>query len=154
MDGVGQVGLASEGLPPKWFTKDPETTFEQDLEGMLEVIRRAADHATGAEPAESVVAFWDSVYGRQKAWAAGTEHPPLLWAFGVSLMERALIDAFCRAKQTTFQEAVHANTLGIDLGRIHPVLAPSAPDDLLPAPVSPTVDVRHTVGLSDPLTEF
>ena len=29
-------GLSSEGLPPKWFTKDPSTTFEQDLPEMLE----------------------------------------------------------------------------------------------------------------------
>ncbi|MCA1563809.1 MAG: mandelate racemase, partial [Acidobacteria bacterium] len=24
-------GLGTEGLPPKWFTKNPATTFEQDL---------------------------------------------------------------------------------------------------------------------------
>ena len=31
-------GLSSEGLPPKWFTKNPATSFEQDLPEMLEVI--------------------------------------------------------------------------------------------------------------------
>src|SRR5689334_22669815 len=35
-------GLTSEGLPPKWFTKDPTSTFEQDLPEMLEVISHAA----------------------------------------------------------------------------------------------------------------
>src|SRR5436190_8676400 len=35
-------GLTAEGLPPKWFTKDPSTTFEQDLPQMLAVIRHAA----------------------------------------------------------------------------------------------------------------
>ena len=33
------VGLASEGLPPKWFTKNPESRFEEDLPEMLDVIR-------------------------------------------------------------------------------------------------------------------
>ena len=28
LDGVACAGLASEGLPPKWFTKDPHTRFE------------------------------------------------------------------------------------------------------------------------------
>src|SRR5918994_259734 len=28
-------GLAGEGLPPKWFTKDPATTFERDLPEMI-----------------------------------------------------------------------------------------------------------------------
>jgi hypothetical protein len=32
------VGLASEALPPKCFTKKPATTFAQDLPAMSEVI--------------------------------------------------------------------------------------------------------------------
>ena len=27
-------GISSEGLPPKWFTKNPDTTFEEDLPEM------------------------------------------------------------------------------------------------------------------------
>ena len=38
-------GLASEGLPPKWFTKDPGTTFEEDLPLMLEVLEHAVEAA-------------------------------------------------------------------------------------------------------------
>ena len=153
VDGVTSVGLSSEGLPPKWFTKDPETRFEQDLVGMLEVIRKAAFHAQEAGTAQTVFDLWQHFYGRQKNWASGTDHPPLLWAFGVSLMERALIDAFCRAKETPFREAVHANTLGIRLGDIHPVLGDAGPHSLLPETPTAEVDVRHTVGLTDPLTD-
>ena len=32
-------GIASEGLPPKWFTKNPDTLFEADLAEMLAVIK-------------------------------------------------------------------------------------------------------------------
>src|SRR4026209_696805 len=42
------TGLASEGLPPKWFTKDPATTFAQDLPDMLEQIGHAAALAVEA----------------------------------------------------------------------------------------------------------
>ena len=31
VDGTACAGLAAEGLPPKWFTKDPETRFGEDL---------------------------------------------------------------------------------------------------------------------------
>ena len=31
VDGKAVSGLASEGLPPKWFTKNPDTLFEIDL---------------------------------------------------------------------------------------------------------------------------
>ena len=37
--GKSSFGLTAEGLPPKWFTKNPNTTFEQDLPEMLRVIR-------------------------------------------------------------------------------------------------------------------
>src|SRR5215475_9327304 len=40
--GKSSFGLSSEGLPPKWFTKNPATTFEQDLPEMLKVIDHAA----------------------------------------------------------------------------------------------------------------
>src|SRR5689334_19781071 len=41
LTGKSSFGLSAEGLPPKWFTKNPATTFEQDLPGMLEVIGHA-----------------------------------------------------------------------------------------------------------------
>src|SRR5690242_115467 len=45
VDGASVEGLACEGLPPKWFTKDPTTSFESDLVEMNAVIRCAADLA-------------------------------------------------------------------------------------------------------------
>jgi hypothetical protein len=36
------------------------------------------------------------------AWGGGWGKPPLLVHFGTSLVERAVIDAFCRAEGTTF----------------------------------------------------
>ena len=48
VDGTACAGLASEGLPPKWFTKDPDTRFEEDLPEMVRVIRHAADLVAGS----------------------------------------------------------------------------------------------------------
>src|SRR5687767_14595590 len=53
------VGLASEGLPPKWFTKDPATTFAEDLPQMLEQIGHAAAVAVEAgRTPRSFFGFW------------------------------------------------------------------------------------------------
>src|ERR1051326_3917977 len=41
VDGKSSLGLTAEGLPPKWFTKNPATTFDQDLPEMMEVIGHA-----------------------------------------------------------------------------------------------------------------
>ena len=47
---------------------------------------------------------------------AGTKHPPLLWGFGVSLVERAVIDAFCRASGQPFARALNDGLDGPALG--------------------------------------
>lgn len=153
INGSREVGLAADGLPPKWFTKYPDTTFSEDLDEMLAVIRHACTLAEAAPPADSVFAFWLQLHGQQEAWAAETGYPPLLWGFGVSLVERALIDAFCRSTGTPFTRALRDNALGIELGAIHPELEEFSPAELLPTEPQSSVIVRHTVGLSDPLTD-
>jgi hypothetical protein len=78
-------------------------------------------------------------------------YPPLLAHFGTSLVERALIDAFCRIKQRSFSSLVYSNGFEVKLGEIHAELADLHPSDLLlPVPLSRIV-ARHTVGLGDPL---
>ena len=69
--GKSAVGVAAEGLPPKWFTKNPATTFEQDLPEMLESIGHAADVA--AESAVRPIGFfdlWRELNRQQFEWAA------------------------------------------------------------------------------------
>jgi hypothetical protein len=153
VDGKSEVGLSADGLPPKWFTKNPEAPFTEDLDEMVAVIRHACKLAEEVGEATTVFDLWHRIYKKQAEWAKTTAYPPLLWAFGVSLVERAVIDAFCRAKGVTFAHAVHNNLLGIWLGDIHGELKNKNPADLLPdAPLS-AILVRHTVGLADPLTD-
>ena len=42
VDGRRHMRIAAEGLPPKWFTKDPTTSFRDDLDDMLRVITSAS----------------------------------------------------------------------------------------------------------------
>lgn len=153
INGAREVGQAADGLPPKWFTKNPDTSFSDDLDEMLAVIRHACTLAEAAPPADSVFAFWLWLHEQQEAWAAETGYPPLLWGFGVSLVERALIDAFCRSTGTPFARALRDNMFGIRLGAVHRELAGFSPAELLPVEPQRSVIVRHTVGLSDPLTD-
>ncbi|MGN6698488.1 MAG: hypothetical protein ACTHMR_10035 [Thermomicrobiales bacterium] len=151
--GQRQVGVAADNLPPKWFTKDPATTFEDDLAAMFAVITTACDTAQQLGPAASPFDLWQQLYAVQQQWGAAHGHPPLLAGFGASLVERAMLDAFCRATGQSFAAAVRANTLGIRLGDIHPELVASQPADLLPTYPLSRIIARHTVGLTDPLTD-
>lgn len=153
VNGLEIHGLASEGLPPKWFTKDPTTTFDQDLPVMLEVIVHAA--ALAREIAAKPVTFfelWTELYRQQKVWATQRNFPPLLSNLGVSLVERAVLDGCCRALKQPLHRVVRDNLLGLQLGKIYPELASTQPRDFLPAQPLASVLARHTVGLADPLS--
>src|SRR5439155_11672303 len=61
--GISSFGLSSEGLPPKWFTKNPATTFEQDLPEILQVISHAAKLAERIAGAPAAFFdFWRESY--------------------------------------------------------------------------------------------
>lgn len=150
--GKAQHGVAADHLPPKWFTKDPQRPLDEEVEEMLLVIRMAVAHAR-AITAATPFTFWRALYDAQAGWAQQQNLPPLLAQFGVTLVERALIDAFCRANHTTFPTALHENRFGLDLGSIHPSLVGTQPADWLPADPPAQVFCRHTVGLSDALTD-
>lgn len=152
VDGREVVGTSSEGLPPKWFTKDPDTTFEEDLPAMLSVIRHAAEVVTGRS-AESFFDLWKGLYLEQAEWACSRGYPPLLANLGVALVERAVIDGLCRALGIPFADALRENRFGIRAGELDPDLAGADPADLLPERPLAKVRARHTIGLGDPLTD-
>ncbi|HZO89862.1 MAG TPA: hypothetical protein VFB38_16150 [Chthonomonadaceae bacterium] len=153
INGKLHSGVAADGLAPKWFTKDPATSLRDDWADMLRITESACALARQIESAPTVFDLWQQTYQAQERWAQGTTYPPLLWSFGVSLVERALIEAFCRAQGVSFSTAVRRNLLGIRLGQIHPELAEHAPAGLLPERPRRTLIARHTVGLGDPLRE-
>ncbi|MCB1212359.1 MAG: hypothetical protein KDK97_23755 [Verrucomicrobiales bacterium] len=147
-------GIASEGLPPKWFTKDPDTLFEQDLAEMLAVIQNASRIARHAATQDTdYFPWWQNLYQEQAQWASVKECPHLLANLGVSLMERAVLHGLCSAAGC----GIHAllaradNPLRIDLGSLHPELKDIAVSDVVAASPTPHTFVRHTVGLGDPL---
>ena len=117
--GGSAAGLTAEGLPPKWFTKNPATTFEQDLPDMLEVIGHAADLAE--QIAQRPISFFDALAGTgpapervayiARAW-------PRCWPVsGVALVERAVLDGLCRLAAQPLHRMVAENRLGLRLGR-------------------------------------
>ena len=148
--GKSSFGLSAEGLPPKWFTKNPATTFDQDLPEMLQVISHAAKLAARvAHEPLSFFDFWRELSREQSAWADARHTAPLLANLGVSLIERAALDGFCRIAGEPLHRMIAANRLGLRLGEIYSDLGSAQPRDLLPAAPLSSCFVRHTVGLGD-----
>jgi hypothetical protein len=116
------TGLAAEGLLPKWFDKTPDKSAEQEIDELLLVIRQAVRTARTLQPA-SAFDFWQQLYAAQMPWAAESKLPPLLAHFGVSMIERAALDALEGSQKTNLSEVLRENLAGLDLGAIHPELA-------------------------------
>lgn len=152
VDGTEETGLAMGTMTPMWFFKDPEMTLEEGTDALLDAFAAASQNAEAAGPQNTVFALWKSLFDAVESWANDTSYPPLLWSYGVSLVEQAAIDAYCRATNTTFAEAVRTNALGIRPGELYDELEGAEPADLLPDQPSSATKLRHTVGLSDPLT--
>ena len=152
-NGRTQSGLSAEGLPPKWFTKNPETTFEQDLPEMLDVISHAT--AAAAAIARTPIGFfdlWRELEREQSSWAATRGIAPLLAHLGVSLVERAVLEGLCRLAGEPLHRLLAGDALGLRLGDVYPELGGVHLRDVVRARPLETCFVRHTLGLSDALT--
>ena len=151
--GRQQQGFSGDCLPPSWFDKSANKDFARQIRDMLAAIELAAEafRSELAQP-RPFFAAWQAVndhVGRQGKQRGMT---PLLSSFGFSLIERAIMDAICRANRVSFAHAVRDNLFAIDAGAVHSELRDIEPCQWLPADPANTIFVRHTVGLGDPLT--
>src|SRR5947207_2986708 len=109
IDGKRQAGFAADHLPPKWFTKDPATRYEDDVADLRTAIAAACAFAEQISLVSSVFDLWKRTYN--------SPHPfstvPLIHSFAASFIERCAIDAFCRATGQRFADALRRNSLGV-----------------------------------------
>lgn len=149
-----QDGYSGDCLPPSWFDKSPEKDYAQQINEMLDAIQQA-ERVLAEELAAEADFFpaWLAAYHRIQTHAQQIQRTPLLASFGLSMMERALLDAMARRVGVSFFQAVHENLFGIVPGEVHPRLADCDFAEWLPARPPAAVFVRHTVGLGDPLTD-
>jgi hypothetical protein len=132
-DGREAWGAAAELLAPKWFDKDPALSNEDNFEQLRRSLVLARDAYLAHEA--------------RTAWAHAAPARGLVENYGPALIDRALLDALCRALGVSFYRAVQANLVGagsfegMDLGGFFGTLRPRA-----------SVAARHTVGLVDPIT--
>lgn len=152
-DGRIFEGVSAETWVPKWFVKNPATTYDQDLPDMCLTLRHAADAAMQPREALTFFDWWRNLYAAQAELAGTPGIPPLLAHLGTAMIERAVCHALCQATQRSIHALWRENLAGIDLASLRPKTAGISPADVLPPQPSSRLIVRHTVGLADPLTD-
>ena len=100
-DGREAAGAAAEMLVPKWFDKDPALSNEDNLAQLRASLALARDaYLAGGENS----AFGHSIdnYGPQIALGTAQGMYSLVACYGPALIDRALLDAACRAAGVSF----------------------------------------------------
>ena len=66
IDGQPVYGFSSDGLAPKWFTKDPESHYRDEIADMLRVVQQAFRHGQEMGGTDTIFALWRGIYDRQQ----------------------------------------------------------------------------------------
>lgn len=150
-DGREGEGVTAELLVPKWFDKSPDLSNEDNFDQLRRALAMARDHylAAGPDTAFGLSAGLEPSY-RAACAAAGLND--LVASFGLAELDRAILDALARLDRAPAFALVAANRIGLTT-RPAPDLAGFDLDGFLRglAP-SPSIFVRHTVGMVDALT--
>lgn len=151
-DGRTSEGVAAEALGAKWFEKSPEFTDAQNLDQLRQSLDIAIDHYK-ARGLDTPFGLFAGTYLRQQARGAQLGLNPLVAAYGPALLDRAILDALGNATGQSFATMIATNVPGVEATDLTPDVKDAHLQPFL-AGLKPgeTIDLRHTVGLVDPLT--
>lgn len=152
-DGRRGEGFASDLLVPKWFTKNPDTSVVQDWRELIDGVEGACAIALDGREHASVFEHWRRTYAIRVESAPQGMVAGLLRNHGVSLVERALIDANCRLSEAALHQALREDLLGFRPGEVDAALGAWDARSHFARPPLERVTLRHTVGLVDRLRE-
>jgi len=151
-NGAQATGGAAELLLPKWFDKDPALTNEENFDQLRASLVLARESYLAMQPN---TAFGHSIdiYGPQIAVGALQGMNSLVACYGPALIDRAVLDALCRALGVSFFEAIQKNIAGIQAPGWQADLSAFDMDGFLEGLKPQTqIAARHTVGLLDPIS--
>lgn len=155
--GRSATGRAADMLAPKWFDKNPDLTNEENFEQLRQSQRIARDLYLAADGLHTLFGLHALLDQAQHDAAAESDLNGLVAGFGNATVDRAVLDAVCRLHGVSFFDAVSANLMGLT-GDAAASVAPDMADFDFPgflAGLAPAdrIACRHTVGLTDHLTE-
>jgi hypothetical protein len=151
-DGRSSQGVAAEALAAKWFEKSPEFTDEQNLDQLRQSLDIAIDHYKAYGTATPFGLF-AGTYKEQQRRGASLRLNPLVASYGPALLDRAILDAVGKVTGNSFAQMITQNLPGISTTELTPDIEQVSLQRFL-AGLKPaeSIELRHTVGLVDPLT--
>jgi len=152
-DGPSTWGCAAESLSAKWFDKNPALSDEANHD-QLRLSIEMASSAYKAHGPDTAFGYAEKLYDDLMAQSAAQMLSPLIGAYGAALLDRCLIDALGRLTKLSFWTLMQRNTVGMRAASWAPDLGTGFDAGQFLAGLTPlrALQVRHTVGLVDPIT--
>ncbi len=151
-DGREAWGVAAEVLAPKWFDKSPSLSNEDNFDQLRAALSIARRLYADTGPA-TAFGHYRACYREQIAEAAKCELNPLVACFGLALLDKAILDALCRAHGKSIFDVMANNLAGIENSELTSDLDAFDVDAFVRS-LRPTAELhaRHTVGMVDSIS--
>ncbi|MCB1120942.1 MAG: hypothetical protein KJT03_05300 [Verrucomicrobiae bacterium] len=145
-------GISGDRPSFGWLDKRTGFTPEQKLERLFQLVRGARDIYLN-DSFDSPFEHWLKCHREIVRLGAVQNHESLSSTYASALMERAMLDAFCRLHGVSMFDALKQGLLNPDFTSLDSALDGIKFTDLLPLQPRTSFHIRHTVGLSDPLRD-
>ena len=152
-DGNRTFGCSGERLSVRWLDKRPNRPRHLKLCELVALIEKARDVYLASASFDSPFDQWLSCYKEIHRAGTAAGQVDLVSAFASSLMERAMLDGVCRLAGKSLFEMVREDRLGAKPEAVHPELKGIQTTDYVCAQPVTCSDIRHCIGLTDPLTD-
>jgi L-alanine-DL-glutamate epimerase-like enolase superfamily enzyme len=150
-EGERSLGATAELMVPKWFDKNPALSVDDTVEELRRSVAIARDLYLAQTKPMSAFALHAAAYPKQLKACAAAGMPQLPALYGPAEIDKAILDALLRALGFNLYEGLARNVMGLD-ARLTPDLDQGAIRSFLASRQRPdSVNVRHTVGMVDPV---
>ncbi|MCB1230519.1 MAG: hypothetical protein KDN19_09650 [Verrucomicrobiae bacterium] len=151
-DGRSVTGCSGDRPSYGWLDKRPDIEPQAKLRHLVSLLESARDAWLESPAFDSVFDHWLDRYHVIQKIGAEAGHETLSASYASAFIERAAIDAVCRAESNPLWSAIQQGQLGFRPGAVHPELENYDLAANLPPRPRTRFFIRHTVGLKDALT--
>jgi hypothetical protein len=148
-DGKSFFGYAADLMAPKWFDKSPELSDADNHDQLRLSVAIAAQHCLDHGGHASAFAYHAAIEADHHRACARRGLPGLVAGFGLAQIDRAILDACCRAWDVPFARAINGNLPGIDTATAPDLAGFDMPGFLRSLHPRENMVLRHTIGLTD-----
>lgn len=151
--GNRSFGCSADRLSVRWLDKRPHRDVGLKRRELVALIQSARQSYLAAADFDSPFAYWLDRHAEIVQAGRATDQEDLTSAFASALIERALLDAVCRLSNKSMFDMLREDRLGFRPGQLHRELQTINFENVLPLRPVTEINIRHTVGIFDPLTE-